>query len=86
LLGEYRDKYRHWLGHGIGKKVHDKPSFGIFTKDVLKNGDVIAIEPGIYIKDKKREFGIRVEDTIHVGKRVEVLSKAPKGFIEIDGF
>jgi Xaa-Pro aminopeptidase len=86
LLGDYRGKYRHWLGHGIGKKVHQNPRFGIFTTDLVKKGDIIAIEPGIYMKDKKKEFGIRVEDTIYVGRKVEVLSKAPKNFIEIEGF
>jgi Xaa-Pro aminopeptidase len=84
LLGDYKKSYRHWLGHGVGKKVHEDPVFGIFSNDVLQDGQVITIEPGIYIKNKKEEFGIRVEDTILVNRTGrEVLCKASKKFIEV---
>lgn len=84
LLGSYKKYYRHWLGHGVGKKVHEEPKFGVFSNDILKRGDVITIEPGIYVKNKKEDFGIRIEDTLLVKKDGrEVLSRAPKRFIEI---
>lgn len=87
LLGDYRRYYKHRVGHGIGKMVHTDPRFGVFTSDVLKSGDIIALEPGIYIKEKGKNFGIRVEDTIFVKKNgFEVLSKSSKKFTEIKNF
>ncbi len=84
FLGNYRKYYTHRLGHGIGKKVHEKPDFGSLSIDVLKEGDFVTIEPGIYIKDKNRNFGIRIEDTLYVNKTGrEVLCHASKNFIEV---
>tara|TARA_Y100000034_G_scaffold135543_1_gene207919 strand:- start:2569 stop:3240 length:672 start_codon:yes stop_codon:yes gene_type:complete len=84
LLGDYKKYYKHTLGHGVGRNVHTAPWFGILRNDVLKEGDVMTIEPGIYIKNKKENFGIRVEDTILVKKSGrEVLCKASKKFIEV---
>lgn len=85
LLGDYRKFYTHRLGHGVGMKVHEKPDFGSITIDILKNGDIVTIEPGIYIKDKRQNFGIRIEDTILVlNNSCEILSKSTKKLIEID--
>ncbi len=84
LLGNYRKYYSHRLGHGIGRKVHEKPEFGSLSIDVLKEGDFITIEPGMYIKDKHKNFGIRIEDTLYVGKNGnEILCKSSKKLIEI---
>ncbi len=84
LLGDYRKYYAHRLGHGIGRKVHEKPDFGSLSIDILKEGDFVTIEPGIYIKDKKKDFGIRIEDTIYVGKNGnEILCKSSKKLIEV---
>ena len=49
----------HSLGHGIGLQVHEHPSLSPKSKDVLKEGMVFSIEPGIYIPDFG---GVRVED------------------------
>lgn len=52
-------KMPHSLGHGIGLDVHDLPSgIGKQSNWKLKNGMVLAIEPGFY----KKEFGIRIEN------------------------
>ena len=83
LLGRYRKYFLHGLGHGVGWRVHSRPKIGPKSEDFVKLGDIIAIEPGIYFSSKGNETGIRVEDTIHVGRKVEVLSRAPKGLIEI---
>jgi len=85
-FGRYKKYFMHALGHGVGLRVHTRPRISPKSEDEVQKGDVIAIEPGIYIKDKKKEFGIRVEDTIYVGRKVEILSKAPKNFIEIERF
>ncbi len=58
------DKYfLHGLGHGIGIDVHEEPRLSPRSDHKLINGDVITIEPGIYIKGK---YGIRIEEDIYV--------------------
>ena len=84
LLGNYRRYYTHRLGHGVGRKIHEKPDFGSVTVDVLRVGDVVTIEPGVYIREGRRNFGIRIEDTILVKKKGnEVLCNSSKKFIEV---
>ncbi len=55
--------YAHGTGHGIGMEVHEIPFLSRINKDVLQTGQVITIEPGIYIPGK---FGIRIEDDVLV--------------------
>jgi len=87
LLRGYVKYYPHALGHGVGWRVHVNPRLAKRPRDILKEGDVITIEPGIYIKNKKEDFGIRVEDSLLVKKHgFELLCKSPKRFIEIKGF
>lgn len=58
----------HSLGHGIGLEVHECPSLSPKSKDILKEGMVFSIEPGIYIPDfgSPRSLdeagGVRIED------------------------
>ncbi len=53
--------FEHAVGHGVGKEVHEKPIISYKNElDVIEDGMVITIEPGIYIEN---EFGIRIEDT-----------------------
>ncbi len=79
-LGAYALYFGHGLGHGLGKKVHSNPR--ISKKDaILKKGDIITIEPGVYIP---RVLGIRIEDDILVKARgYRVLSKSSKKLIEL---
>jgi Xaa-Pro aminopeptidase len=64
----------HGTGHGLGLNVHERPIVSIRSRDVLKAGMVITIEPGAYLPGK---FGIRVEDDILVTKTgCEVLTKS----------
>ena len=79
-LGNLREYFLHSLGHGVGKKIHEKPNLSPKTCDILKKGDVMTIEPGIYIK---KRMGIRIEDTILVGKPQKVMTKSRKKLIEI---
>jgi len=78
-LGAYKIYFGHALGHGLGKKIHSKPGLG--KRDgILKKGDIITIEPGVYIP---RVLGIRIEDDVLVKTRgYTVLSKSPKKLIE----
>ena len=58
------DGYVHGLGHGVGLDIHEKPSFALTQTDLVEEGDVLTIEPGLYFPD--REIGVRIEDTFVV--------------------
>jgi len=57
--------YGHGTGHGLGLEIHELPFLKPDTKEALKAGQVITIEPGIYIPGK---LGIRIEDDVLVTK------------------
>lgn len=57
----YEGCFEHALGHGVGLEIHEKPSLSVRSKDVLKLGMVVTVEPGIYLKN---EFGVRIEDML----------------------
>ena len=65
----------HGLGHGVGLAVHELPMLNTVSKDMLKSGNVVTDEPGIYIVGYG---GVRIEDTVLVKKDgAERLTKAP---------
>jgi len=55
----------HSLGHGVGLDIHEEPSVSKKNDDFLRSGDVITVEPGVYIKGFG---GARWEDTVLVKK------------------
>jgi len=77
---EFRGLFTHSLGHGIGLAVHDHPALSPNLNLVLENGMVITVEPGVYLKGFG---GIRIEDDVLVEGNSEVLTTAPKDFIEL---
>ncbi len=80
-LGIYAEYFTHGLGHGLGKEIHSKPNIGK-KKSKLKEGDIITIEPGIYIPNV---MGLRIEDDVLVTKSgFRIISKSSKKLIEID--
>ncbi len=61
----YYDYHYQGIGHGIGVFVHELPFMGPRSTAVLQAGNVITIEPGIYVPGWG---GVRIEDQILVGK------------------
>lgn len=65
-LKPYERQFAHNAGHGLGKQIHVKPSLKRKSRDILRKGDVITIEPGIY---KRGKYGIRIEDDYLITKK-----------------
>lgn len=59
----YGEFFGHSLGHGVGIEIHEHPSFSPNSNEITKAGNVITVEPGIYIP---QQFGVRIEDMIAV--------------------
>lgn len=73
----YGDRFGHGLGHGLGLDVHEDPRLSHMTADVeLRAGDVVTVEPGIYLPGVG---GVRIEDDYVVTDRgARNLSSLPK--------
>ena len=72
----YGERFGHGLGHGVGLEVHEAPSVGPTSEDTLAVGNVVTIEPGVYLPGR---FGIRIEDLVAVTEDgCRVLSSFPK--------
>jgi Xaa-Pro aminopeptidase len=77
----YGDYFGHGLGHGLGLLIHDDPVVSPRSNDILAAGNVITIEPGIYIPNWG---GVRIEDdVVIVDGGCKVLTKSPKELIEL---
>jgi len=75
----YGEYFGHGSGHGIGLMIHEDPFFSTTSSQVLKEGSVVTVEPGIYLPDYG---GVRIEDNIVIGKTdIEVITKSPKELI-----
>jgi len=64
LKEKHLEKYFiHSLGHGTGLEIHELPNLSPGSKDVMRDGMVFSIEPGVYIKNLG---GIRIEDLVYL--------------------
>ena len=71
----------HGVGHGVGIAIHENPRLNPKSKDILTNGMVFTVEPGIYIPNLG---GVRIEDLVILSNSgIEVLSKTNKKLIEL---
>ncbi|MGH2560677.1 MAG: M24 family metallopeptidase [Thermomicrobiales bacterium] len=66
----------HSLGHGLGIQVHEAPSASPTSEQVLRAGEVLTVEPGLYFPEWG---GVRIEDVVVVeGQGCRNLTTAPK--------
>ncbi|HEX4032324.1 MAG TPA: Xaa-Pro peptidase family protein [Terracidiphilus sp.] len=77
-LGEL---FTHSTGHGVGLEIHEQPRVGAGQSTRLTAGNVITIEPGVYLPG---QYGVRIEDMVAVTRTGgEVLTPAPLTLIEL---
>ncbi|MCX7623207.1 MAG: aminopeptidase P family protein [Thermomicrobium sp.] len=75
----YGEAFTHSLGHGVGVRVHEAPALSPASEHVLEPGQVVTIEPGIYLPDWG---GVRIEDLVVIREHgVEVLTRTPKRLV-----
>jgi len=79
---EFKGCFGHSLGHGVGLLIHEDPRLASGAGDaVLHAGEIITVEPGIYVEGK---YGCRIEDMLYITETGKVnLTNCPKELIEI---
>jgi Xaa-Pro aminopeptidase len=77
----YGENFGHGLGHGIGLLVHEAPNLRPETDEVLAAGNVVTVEPGIYLSGVA---GIRIEDLVVVtDEGGKALTTFPKELVTV---
>ena len=78
----YGKFFGHGTGHGVGVEIHEEPNLSPNYESPLKVGNVVTVEPGIYLPGK---FGVRIEDMALITEDgYENLTKTPKELIVIE--
>jgi Xaa-Pro aminopeptidase len=60
------ERFGHGLGHGVGLEVHEAPRVSRKSEQTLEVGDVLTVEPGLYLPGR---FGVRIEDLVTVTEK-----------------
>ena len=77
----FGEAFGHGLGHGVGMMVHEAPKLSTESTDTLEAGNVVTIEPGIYLEGLG---GVRIEDLAFVrDDGLELATSFPKDLIEV---
>ena len=73
--------FGHSTGHGLGLEVHEAPSLSRRSEATLAEGNVVTVEPGVYLPGRG---GVRIEDDIWVGKDgCRRLTSLPRELVEL---
>ena len=59
----FGEAFGHGTGHGVGVEIHERPNISPLSRETLIVGDVVTVEPGIYLPE---QFGVRIEDMVQI--------------------
>ena len=77
--GGQGDHFGHGLGHGVGMEIHEAPRLSMRSDDRLRPGNVVTVEPGVYLPGR---LGVRIEDLVVVGEDgCEILTSLDKDLL-----
>ena len=75
----FGDCFGHGTGHGVGVEIHEAPNVSFRSKHTLHTGNIVTVEPGIYLPG---EFGVRIEDmALITDEGCENLTHCPKELV-----
>jgi Xaa-Pro aminopeptidase len=78
----FGEEFGHGLGHGVGLDVHEAPRLSRESEDTLAAGNVVTVEPGIYLPGLG---GVRIEDLVVVTEDgPEILTTFTKDLVTVD--
>ena len=75
----WAEEFSHSTGHGVGLEIHEAPRVASTARDTLLVGDVVTVEPGVYLPGIG---GVRIEDTVVVTAHgADPLTLTPKDLV-----